>query len=266
MGMLTIRRYGQSLCFDDTGFTATRYVYRPLATGKLYEEPFLEYVRSLGRVGEYVDVGAHLGTHSVWFAAMCPATHVHAFEPVARYAEVARRNLIANGAGDKSSVHQIGLAARRGRATNYMSAEHQIGFGEAGAAGVTEGFDVDRMDDIVTGPVAVIKLDVEGMEVEVLRGATRILEHHQPVIFAESLSVATARRIARELAPFGYRPTWRIFNASPTYKFSTEAPRGWARARVAQAALALGLRAGRRVAAKARRALRAAYPGGTARA
>jgi hypothetical protein len=37
-----------------------------------YEEDFLEHVRCLGRRGVYVDVGAHLGTATIWFGALCP--------------------------------------------------------------------------------------------------------------------------------------------------------------------------------------------------
>jgi FkbM family methyltransferase len=228
--MLTLKRHGQTLYFDDSGFSVMPYVYQPLITGRLYEESFLEYILSLGRVGEYVDAGAHLGTHSIWFAKMCPSTRVHAFEPVERYAMIVRRNALANSVDDKTTVHQKGLAATSGRATNYMSPEHQMGFAEGVATGVTESFDVVRMDDVIQGPVAVIKIDVEGMEVDVLRGAARILSEHKPVIFAEARSLAEAKAIARHLAPFGYRPTWRIFNASPTYEFSADPERGiWIR-------------------------------------
>jgi FkbM family methyltransferase len=235
--MLTLIRHGQTLNFDDSGFGDLPYVYTPLTAGKVYEEEFLEYVRSLGRVGEYVDVGAHLGTHSLWFAKMCPATRVHAIEPVGRYADVVRRNVAANELQAKVTVHQTGVARERGRATNYMSREHQIGFVDGDPVGVTECFDVVPMDDIVRGPVALIKLDVEGMEADVLRGAARILAEHRPVIFAEAQSWAAVGSIARALEPFGYQLTGRIFNASPTYEFSTDPLEGWAAARSAYARL-----------------------------
>jgi hypothetical protein len=82
--MLTVERYNTKLHFDDDGFTELPYVYGPLTSGRVYEENFLQHIRDLGRRGDYVDVGAHLGTHTVWFAKLCPSTHVHAFEPVAR--------------------------------------------------------------------------------------------------------------------------------------------------------------------------------------
>ena len=254
--MLTIHRHGRALRFDESGFTDTPYVYRPLTRGQMYEEAFLEYIRSLDRVGQYVDVGAHLGTHSVWFASLCRSTRVHSFEPVGRYAAVVRRNVLANSLEGKVTVHQTGLGAEPGQATNFMSVEHQIGFVAGVTEGVTETFPVQRMDDVVEGPVALIKIDVEGMEALVLRGATRILSEHRPRVFAEAQSVAAARVIAQQLAPFGYRPTSRVFNASPTYEYSTEPVTRWSRVRATRGGLAPLARAGRRLGASLFRRLK----------
>ena len=218
--MLTLTRHGEALNFDETGFVETPYVYQPIVKmGKLYEEAFLGYVRSLNLVGHYVDVGAHLGTHTVWFAKMCPATHVHAFEPVRRYSEVVCRNVIANGLDAKVTIYRKGLGTETGRVVNCLSLEHQVGFADGVTTGVTEEFEVEPLDDILTGDVALIKLDVEGMELAVLRGAVRILSQHRPVIFAEAHTPVAAREIEEFLAPFGYHLTGRVFNWSPTYEF-----------------------------------------------
>jgi FkbM family methyltransferase len=248
--VLTLRRHGRTLRFDDSGFTQPPWVYRPLTRGRAHEEAFCEHIRSLDLSGQYVDVGAHLGTHALWFAMLCPATHVHAFEPVARYAEVLRRNVAANDMGAKVTVHQVGLAAERGFARAWLSPEHQVGFinGDAGAGGVpgagvvagppvvgrgavVEEFPVARLDDLIRGPVAVIKLDVEGMEAAVLRGAARILSRYRPVVFAESHTEAEGELVAEVLAPYGYLPTGRVFNATPTYEYAAPPRRGRERLR-----------------------------------
>ncbi|HYO01465.1 MAG TPA: FkbM family methyltransferase, partial [Mycobacterium sp.] len=121
-------------------------MYRPIAAGKLYEEGFLEYVRSLNLVGQYVDVGAHLGTHTVWFAKMCRSTHVHAFEPVSRYADVVVRNVVANGVDGKVTVHRQGLGAEAGRAENFLDRSMQVGFVDGVNDGVMEEFAVGPLD------------------------------------------------------------------------------------------------------------------------
>ena len=205
--MLTVRRHDTVLSFDDEGFTETPWVYRPLSEDKVYEERFLDYIRALGRRGVYLDVGAHLGTHTVWFAALCESTHVHAFEPVSRFADVLRRNVAANGLEDKVTVHRLGLGASAGVARSQLSAEHQMGFVDGQAAAAEEEFDVKRLDSVVGGahgagahgagahgPVAVIKLDVEGMEPAVLQGASRILSRDRPMVFAEAHSRRPRRR------------------------------------------------------------------------
>jgi FkbM family methyltransferase len=239
--VLTLDRHGQTLRFDDSGFTEPPYVYRSLLKGQAYEEPFLEHIRKAGREGVYVDVGAHLGTHTVWFATLCPSTKVHAFEPVGRYAEVVRRNIADNGLEDKVTVHQVGLSAEAGSATNFMSTPHQVGFTEQ-AEGVTETFPVKRLDDVVRGPVAVIKIDVEGMEADVLKGARRILSRHRPAVYAESWDAEHAEVVLAALAPYGYRPTGKVFNSSPTHEYVAPPCRGLERLRPAYRLLPAAVR------------------------
>lgn len=228
--MLSVSRHGITLNFDDSGFRTTPWVYMPLAVGTVYEAKFLEHIRAMSRTGQYIDVGAHLGTHTVWFAMLCPSTHVHAFEPVRRYADVLRRNVKANDLEHKVTVHEVGLSDRSGVASNYLSSEHQVGISD-NAEGVVEHFPVRRLDRVVRGQVAVIKIDVEGMEEAVLRGATRILSRDRPLIYAEAHSSAQANALRALLAPFGYRATGRVFNASPTYEFAAPPRRGRERLR-----------------------------------
>jgi hypothetical protein len=115
-------------------------------------------------------------------------------------------NVDANRLGGKVSVHQVGLADRRGEATAHLD-------------GVDVTFPVERLDRISRGRIVVLKADVEGMEALVLRGATRILRRHRPVVFAEAFTEVERSAVEAVLAPFGYRPTGRVFNATPTYEF-----------------------------------------------
>lgn len=229
--MLTVKRHDIELFFDDSGFVEPPYVYGPLLKDQVYEESFLEHIRSLDRRGEYVDIGAHLGTHTVWFALLCPSSQVHSFEPVGRFADVVRRNITANGLSDQVTVHQVGLSDRAGNAVNRLSPEHQKGFvSDPGWA--EESFDIVRLDDVLRRrPIAVIKLDVEGMEAAALRGAGRLLSRWRPVVYAEAHSPKLVKEIEQVLRPYGYRATGNVFNSSPTYEFVAPARRGRERLR-----------------------------------
>jgi FkbM family methyltransferase len=220
--VLSVVHHGVELRLVDDGFVDQPYVYRHAAKGGWYERPFLEHIRSLDLRGVYVDVGAHLGTHALWFARLCPSTHVHAIEPVARFATVLRANLAANGVERKVTVHEVGVSSTNGTATNFLSRHHQAGFDGPLeiASGVDETFPVEPLDALVRGRVVVVKIDVEGMEADVVAGAHRLLSKYHPVVFAEANDDTHAKATLEALAPLGYEPTGRVFNRSPTYEYT----------------------------------------------
>ncbi len=67
-------------------------------------------------------------------------------------------------------------------------------------------------------PPRMIKIDVEGMEVDVLRGAYQLLETHQPLLYVECADATALSKVLSELAPLGYRPVAQ-FNSTPTVFF-----------------------------------------------
>jgi hypothetical protein len=81
----------------------------------------------------------------------------------------------------------------------------------------------------------------------VLRGGTRILDWHRPVVFAEAWEPSLAAELKTLLREFGYRPTGRVFNATPTYEFVAPPARGLALLRPIWRRVPAGLR--RRVSA-----------------
>jgi FkbM family methyltransferase len=204
--VLSVTKNNVTMKFSDEEYPETPYVFKPMLEGNVYEEGFLEHVRSLGTEGVYLDIGAHIGTHTIWFAMQCPSTHVHAFEPIERYAEAVRTNAALNGLADKVTVHQIGLDD-----------------GRPGGAVHTSGLPIRtaRLDDLVTDRVAILKMDVEGMEVRVLAGAQRILDRDRPVVFAEAFTAVERKALEAALRPYGYRNTGKVsVSGQPVFQFA----------------------------------------------
>ena len=65
--------------------------------------------------------------------------------------------------------------------------------------------DVRRLDDVVIdGPVAVIKVDIEGHEHAFLRGARGLIDRDRPIVFAEVLRAARRNLLNRFLREADY--------------------------------------------------------------
>lgn len=73
-----------------------------------------------------------------------------------------------------------------------------------------------RLDDIAfTGKIDLVKIDVEGMEPEVLRGARALVERHSPVIIFEAHTEQDKQACLYELP--GYVVVESFLERTPTY-------------------------------------------------
>jgi FkbM family methyltransferase len=183
-------------------------------TGKPYEHDLLRVLGPFARrPSMVVDVGANIGNHALYFALVRGVT-VHAFEPNPVALEYLRTNVEANGARSVH-VHAIGLSDATGRG-RIAPAE------DLGMASVEEDdsgeIDLRPLDSYGFPPeprIAVIKIDIEGAEARVLKGAESTIRTHRPVIAMEALG-EDARPMLRTL---GYRRFPLPFCWTPTYVF-----------------------------------------------
>jgi FkbM family methyltransferase len=195
---------------DETAGIAARKVTRLMRAGRAYEQPLLEHIFNRRFRGTAIDVGANVGNHALWLASICKL-RVVAFEPIEHAA--LRANVALNYLDEWIDVHPYALGAEAGWARHT-------------GAGVLEfvkqdppipvGLDipVHRLDDYGLEDVAVIKADVEGMEVPVLRGGEETIRRWKPVIYAEEWDSDTRWHDMLQglLGPWGYRMT-RLFRA-----------------------------------------------------
>lgn len=137
-----------------------------------------------------VDIGANIGyVSSLMAVRVGPAGRVMAFEPHPGLCEELRTNVRAWGDSyGRVEVYQTALSERAGMARLGMPptfAENRglsrvLPSGEGGAAATSFRVELRRLDDIFDGsdddgPIALMKIDVEGHELEVLKGAQRLL-------------------------------------------------------------------------------------------
>lgn len=128
-----------------------------------------------------VDVGAHIGFNAI-FAAHTVGTsgHVIAVEPADDNVAVLRENVHRNGLSNVSIVPSAAGGTGGTRAFFVRGACSAVNsfFEESVYASVSEVREVRvvPVDDIVSGSADLIKIDVEGAELDVLDGMTRLLQ------------------------------------------------------------------------------------------
>lgn len=176
-----------------------------LARGEPYERQLLTDIRQHGFVGTAFDVGAHVGNHTLWLAAVC-GLRVHAWEPFPASRKALRANLDLNpGLDVKVHAWAAGAADTRGRINGGMTIK--LDRGKIPVKRIDDHLDVDDL--------AVMKVDVEGMEAEVLAGAVGHIERCRPVIYCEAHNRTASRKVAAVIEPLGYTSTRTIRMGSP---------------------------------------------------
>jgi len=163
------------------GFQYEHYIFKFLVEND---------IRLTGK--DMVEVGSNNGNFTIDFATLVGDTgRVHAFEPQRIIYYQLCGNVFLNGfanvwcynvsLGDMDSEVKI-------EKPNYFSDKH-VNFGDvaihSGVGTEYENVQVRKLDNYDFGDLALIKADVQGYELFVLRGAEKTIMKHRPYIFIE---------------------------------------------------------------------------------
>ncbi len=167
-----------------------------LTVGHIDSLELLELLRP-SNPGVVYDIGANVGTWTLLAKALYPAAQIHAFEPLPMHTEKFRQ---MTRALTGVHLHEIGLGPRQTtttmRVTDFSDASSLLALTEAAKQQwhlrqVAEiPVQIERLDDWMSGHNMpnpdLIKLDVQGFELEVLRGAEQCLKHTKAVLLEAS--------------------------------------------------------------------------------
>jgi FkbM family methyltransferase len=152
-----------------------------------------------------IDCGCNYGNHTVYYSVFLKAKKVYSFEPMPKIYESFLKVLEANDIENVES-YNMGVSAKekditicstvpRGKgaiAFQYKGEDYPLPPYKMGYVGHkrpkrSENINIKSkpLDDIIKGKVDYIKVDVEGMEMEVLEGASRIIRESKPIIYIE---------------------------------------------------------------------------------
>jgi FkbM family methyltransferase len=171
-------------------------VAQSLAIAHIESLELLENARELG-IRTIYDIGANVGTWTLLAKAVIPESTIEAFEPLTEHCTAFDKNLSAIGG---VRLHRVALGPKDGvadlRVTNFSDASSLLPLVAAGQAefGVQEveqvRVEMRRLDDYRREHKLLfpdlIKLDVQGYELQVLAGAEDCLRHAKALIVEAS--------------------------------------------------------------------------------
>src|SRR6266403_665388 len=168
------------------------------------ELPYLEQILSPAMT--FVDAGACYGLYTLAGSKIVgEAGRVIAFEPAARAFRVLRKNIVLNSLANVVA-YPLALTANSGKALLYYhpnvgcdSLGRDDSFTENSEEVATESLD-NVLRKISVDHVDVIKMDVQGAEELVLRGANKILQSSHPAVIFEVYPPGT---VLLGLSPYG---------------------------------------------------------------
>lgn len=161
-------------------------IEREQMRGLFFEAEELAYLAErLPRGLRILDVGANTGNHTLFFAAVMAAESVIPIEPLPRAAAAIRAVVAENRLGNVDlSLLGRAVGAEEGRLRGIPSITAGLGathFVPDPAGEVP----VVPLDSLPLGKVDFIKIDAEGMEMQVLAGAAAIIAAQHPILYVE---------------------------------------------------------------------------------
>ena len=219
-GVRTVRMKDGSLMLLDYRSLTERVAFW---TGEYEHDAILRCAACLDKDSVVLDVGANIGFYSIALGRMLKAGgRICAFEPVPANYERLKRNVALNGLenvvfpfrlalGDHEGEVELGLLEPGGSLTgNAVIMEGHVASRSSRFSAPLLPLDRFAEQHQITS-CRLLKIDVEGAEVMVLRGARGFIERHRPIISAECNNLfikqlgTSFMDVVDIVVPLGYR-------------------------------------------------------------
>ncbi len=162
----------------------------PSIWGQYDRQTLAVFKRHLKPDSNCIDIGAHRGSMLREIIARAPRGKHYAFEPLPEPAQYLAR------AFPLVEVHPLALSNDSGKVTFTLATEHptrsSFHLTDPNEPKETITVKTERLDNIIPAdlPIRLIKLDVEGAELQVLQGGIKTIRNNKPVIVFEHSDLA----------------------------------------------------------------------------
>jgi len=205
------------------------YIFEKIKTSRtFYEIDLLKYLYFLySDLENIIDVGANIGNHSVFFGCFL-SKKVISVEPNSDIYEILEKNLNLNQINYE--LIKTGISSQKNTAKLFTS----YGGDNVGMAKILDVGDesqqflqieLNTLDniqkDLDLKKIDLIKLDIEGHEMEALKGAKNILTKFKPDLLIEIASAEQKAKFDNFLSKYGYSPV-TVWGSTPMWHYTTK--------------------------------------------
>jgi len=175
----------------------------------------LKQVNDIRPFDTVLDIGAHVGSHTLFFAKLVDERggEVLSFEPQRGCFTLLCTNLALNGL-QRVAPHKVVVSDETGvMGVPLLRQDVAASFGAIGLledVPRTDRVNMITIDSLDLQSCSLIKVDVEGMEAHVIRGAENTIQNHRPVLFVECNKVEGSRNLLSTLEGYNYDCYWHI--------------------------------------------------------
>lgn len=210
---------------DIAAFTPPDLISDMVCRGEVWEETLLKHMAGAHEPGTvYMDIGGNMGFTAAGFLAMRPDTPCLFFEPVPLFSAMAQYNLKKF---PRVRFFSMALGSQPAQLLSFATGYNNCGFT------VLQNPDRNQTDILSTSldtlqeagvfkdRIGLVKLDVEGHEAEVLRGAKNFLRVHRPPILVEIWG-GNYEEVTALLREAGYSLSKGLSAENYLFEFSSE--------------------------------------------
>ncbi len=187
--------FGYGLSFS-TKSTYSKHAFLPkFLDGYVYEPPVSKLlIEQLTDKKSFLDIGSNVGYFSMLANRVMENGKIQAFEMDPFLCNEFRTNSALNPSNNSIIIHNIGIGSKKGKLYGVASrAGHPLRFITPNKPsykfpfnfGKSSIINIDAIDNLVNENVDVVKIDIEGAELEALKGMVKLIESCKPKLFLE---------------------------------------------------------------------------------
>jgi len=166
--------------------------------------------------GIVFDIGSQYGDYAIACNKLYGSKPVIAFEPLQRNFKIAKRNIKLSKADDSVFLHNVAISNQQ-----VIGIDNKSMFSNLNTGGKLYTPPIIVLDDLIKGlerkyivEIDIIKIDVEGFEMNVLDSAINAIKKYKPKLIIETHTFDLYKKVSYLLEDLGYNLVHKDYNGS----------------------------------------------------